>query len=207
MKRQIILLSGHRGAGKDSAADYLVRRYGYVKLSIASILKDKVAAEYNIPRSWMDSQSRKQAILMEYPLRSGPEVDATANLIANWLRSECAELGGHLYHTPRSLLIMEGAIKRAIQPNYWVAQVARILQVDTENSYVIPDVRFRNEVDILQFTASETKLVRINRFGTESMDASERDLDQYKFDHVIENVGELEQLHSAVDNIIATKGA
>lgn len=36
----IVGIAGHKGAGKDTCADHLVARYGYMKFSFAAVLKD-----------------------------------------------------------------------------------------------------------------------------------------------------------------------
>lgn len=56
----IIGLSGHAGSGKDTAADYLVDRYGFVKLSLADEMKRfcKTVFGFTDEQLWGSSEKR-----------------------------------------------------------------------------------------------------------------------------------------------------
>ena len=115
-----------------------------------------------------------------------------------------------LYHTPRSLAIFEGSTKRTIIPNYWVdVAIKQIKAVEMTNNLsispkdtniVISDLRFKNEINTLREAFDDALVtVRINRFeDCVSQDPSERDLDDTKFDIVIDNKGTLEEFNSKV---------
>lgn len=45
----LIALSGYRGSGKDSVADILCKKYGFIKLSFADELKREIAEKYDVP--------------------------------------------------------------------------------------------------------------------------------------------------------------
>jgi hypothetical protein len=66
----IILVSGHKGAGKDTFSDFIVKQYGYTKVSFAARLKDIVAAKYNLDRASLDDQSQKELPIDYMPVVS-----------------------------------------------------------------------------------------------------------------------------------------
>lgn len=126
-----------------------------------------------------------------------------------------------LYWTRRAMQILEGSGKRTVDSNYWVKQaIAKIdssivyhatadMKATTEreakvNNFVITDLRYKSEVEPLRAAFGKDLLtVRVNRFdSTESIDPSERDLDNYKFDVVLENKGTLEEFLAKVKGLV-----
>lgn len=119
-----------------------------------------------------------------------------------------------LYWTPRALCILKGSMNRSVDSNYWVqATIQRInkqfhadlqLNPGKETLVVISDLRYRSEIYQLRQTfGAELITIRINRFDICNSDnASERDLDNTKFDVVIENKGSIEDLYSKLEEAI-----
>jgi len=116
-----------------------------------------------------------------------------------------------LYWTPRALCILKGSVNRAVDSSYWVGRtVDEIKTTATDDfnngntgreGFVISDLRYRSEVEQLRQAFGKNLItVRINRFqDVNSTDPSERDLDNYKFDITIENVGTLDELYYHLD--------
>ena len=120
-----------------------------------------------------------------------------------------------LYWTRRAMQILEGSGKRTVDSNYWVKQA--IATIDSlaashkktmgdfgNDKFVITDLRYRSEVEPLRAAFGKDLItVRVNRFdSTESTDPSERDLDNYKFDVVIDNKGTLEEFLIKVGGLV-----
>lgn len=196
---RVLGLSGWKGSGKDTAADYLMQHHGYKKLSFASKLKDMVAQMYGVERSWLDDRDKKEMPLIPYPVIP---TDKFTQEIIEMLQQEL----GSGYWTPRALCILEGSIKRAVYPNYWVLSTARAVLDNPEEKYVISDMRYESEARTLSLLLPESfTTVRINRFELiETTDPSERDLDSYKFDNVISNRGPVEDMYAQLDYIVLT---
>lgn len=199
---RVVALSGWRGSGKDTAADYLVEQYGYQKLSFASTLKDLVATTYSLPRNLMDDRELK-----EKPISNLPAIttDKFTEAVHGMLRSELASG----YWTPRALCILEGSIKRSVNSNFWVSQVLNKIRANPANHYVISDMRYTSEADTLKLFLPEKELItmRINRFETiDTMDPSERDLDQYHFDITVGNTGTPMEFRDTLDWIMPSLG-
>lgn len=196
MNKVVIALSGWKGSGKDTSADYLVNEYGFIKKSFAAPLKDMVANLYNVPREDLDSPTKKEMPLVNLPVIT---TDRFTQTIHTLLQSELSSG----YWTPRALCILEGSIKRSVHANYWIRSVATDIINNPENSYVISDMRYCSEADTLKILIPQLITVRVNRFETiTTTDPSERDLDNYKFDYTIENQGVRELLYDTLDAIV-----
>lgn len=193
---RVICLSGWKLSGKDSTAMYLAEKFGYRQLSFAQKLKDEVATAYGVPREYLDSPTKK-----EMPLSTYPVITTDAFSEALHLRLS-AELSSG-YWTPRALCIAVGSLNRAIDPNHWVRVVAKTVMENPYNLYVISDMRYKSEADTMRLLIPNIVTVRINRFDNiHTTEASERDLDNYKFDYYLDNRGSLEQLHVSIDSLI-----
>jgi len=118
-----------------------------------------------------------------------------------------------LYWTPRALCILKGSTNRAVRSDYWVqAAIEHIeLEANGANNYyrnpqlfVISDLRYKSETQQLRDAFGKNLItVRINRFDTcASTDASERDLDDGRFDVVIDNKGSLEEFLEKVNKLV-----
>lgn len=196
---KVIGISGWRKSGKDTTADFLVREYGYTKLSFAAKLKDMVATTYGVERSLLDSQTHKEMPLYHLPAVTTDDFTvAIHKMLASELKSG--------YWTPRALCILEGSIKRAVNANYWVKAVAaEILAAPSNQKFVISDMRYTSEADTLKILLPTVMTVRIDRFETiETLDPSERDLDNYKFDIELGNRGTVEELYTTLGHVIST---
>ena len=199
---EIIALSGWRGAGKDTVADHLVRKHGYIQLSFASVLKQEVSRIYDIPEKWCSHPEYKNRPLEQYPVRG---VDAWGIEIQRMLNQELRSG----YWTPRALCILEGSGRRTVDPNYWVNEVAK--QINDMPIYltkfVISDLRFQSEVAGLHRLIEEKdklEVWRVNRQDDiDTQTPSERDMDKYKFDVQLRNHGSLKELYKQIDVLMS----
>lgn len=82
--------------------------------------------------------------------------------------------------TNRQILIQLGGAYRNIDKDFWIKNLA----MDSDNTNVISDVRFKNEADWIRSQGG--LVIRIERAvelrGTDSNDLSETELDDYAFD-------------------------
>lgn len=193
--RKVVGISGWKGSGKDTLADFLVQEYGFKKLSFARTLKDMVSREYDIPREWMDDPNQKETPLTQYPvIPSDPGTVAIQSRLSAEFRNG--------FWTPRAILIHEGTAKRAVHSNFWVRQVATVIAGTPDLDFVISDLRYKSEADTLKLLLPETHLVRIKRFDSvDTQDPSERDLDTYRFDTTLTNRGSVEEFYNSAGNM------
>lgn len=194
---KLIAVSGWKGAGKDTIGLHLMNEYGYRPISFAYELKNMVASIYGVERSWMDDRTKKDMPLMNMP---AIPTDAFSRTIHEMLRDELSSG----YWTPRALCILEGSVKRSVYANYWVKKVVEIVLKDHTHNYVITDMRYSNEADVLKMFIPSTLTLRVERadHSITTQDPSERDLDTYKFDRTVHNIGTIPDLFRNIDTIM-----
>jgi len=178
----IVVGLGYRmRVGKDSVADVLVRRYGFVRRGFADALKDEV----------LDRLPRTLGAYLEHHEGLEDTVDRRWQLVY-----------GFKPDLIRALLQEYGTeVRRADDPRYWVKKVARWVEDCRPQRLVVPDVRFRNEVEFVR--ALGGRYVRVDRPGVEPValgtHASESELNGAEPDYVVRNDGALEDLERRVE--------
>lgn len=223
---KVIAISGWKHSGKDTCADYLIKNHNFTRIGFADPLKDMVAKEYGVKREWLDDPQYKDLPLIGMPIESKDDFTRT---IHNFMLGEFRTVGGYkpdkgyvrtendyletfifdewekLYQTPRSLCILKGSVNRSVRSNYWVSKAIDSIKTSNLNNVVISDMRYKSEMQQLR-EAFENNLItiRINRFSNNpSQDPSETDLDNAKFDFIVENKGEKEEFFAQLQEIIS----
>lgn len=194
----VIALNGWKQSGKDTTAEFLEDAYGFTRYAFADTLKDLVANTYKIPRASLDDPKLKEKALPQYPVN--PK-DPFGKMITDYMKAEFSVVKNKKYWNPRSLAILEGSVKRSVNTQHWVNTITRSITTSTTTKAVITDLRYRSEVEELRkvFDKQQLLIVRINRWDeSPSVDPSERDLDDFNFDIVIENREGIEELHRQI---------
>jgi len=127
----IIGVVGFIGSGKGTVADILVNKKDFTKISFADSLKDATAAIFGWPRA-----------LLEGDTDESREFRETKD---EWWSEKTG-----LYITPRNMLQKLGteAGRDVIHDDLWVLSAER--KIGMYKNVVIPDVRFPNEMKIIQ---------------------------------------------------------
>lgn len=127
----IIGLIGFIGSGKGTAADILVQKHGFTKLSFADTVKDATAAIFGWPRH-----------LLEGDTNESREWRETKD---EWW----SERFGYDF-SPRMALQKMGteAGRDVFHPDLWILSLERKLELYP--NVVIADVRFPNEMEFIQ---------------------------------------------------------
>jgi hypothetical protein len=125
----IIGFVGLIGAGKDTAADYLVNYHGFRRDSFASTLKDAVAAVFGWDRILLEGRTKEAR---EWRERVDPWWADRLNM-------------PNL--TPRLMLQLWGTevCRQGFHDDIWIASLENKMRKTTDN-IVISDVRFPNEI-------------------------------------------------------------
>lgn len=178
----IFMISGWCGSGKDLIADYLVQTRGYTKFSVAAELKQMVAYKYNVEYNATQTQEGKKTIV----------TTATGQ------------------KTIRDLLIEEALNqKRQLGDNVFISATAKKIDniIETTHGIVIPDFRFKHEYEFMhnKYT-SDIVTIRINRFDKPPViSPSETELDNFKFDHVIDNRTDKQSVYRQIEAILTRR--
>lgn len=140
----IIGFVGFIGAGKDTAADYLVNYHGFRRESFANTLKDAVSAVFEWDRILLEGRTNQAREWRE-------QVDTWwAN------RLKIPNL------TPRWILQNWGTevFRKSFHDDIWIASLENKMR-KTNDDIVISDVRFPNEIDAIH--SSGGNVIRVKR--------------------------------------------
>lgn len=226
----IVCLSGFKGSGKDTVANYLIENYNAIRVAFADPLKDSVAEEFGIDRSSLDDPKRKESPIPTMPVN--PK-DGFSEMIAEFMFKEFRTSRGlqafnftyhekqfygdvegyglsSLYWTPRALAILKGSVNRSVRSDFWTSKAFGIMQAElNENSeqiIVVSDLRYKSEmVQLKERFGDKAVFIRINRFKeSPSSDPSERDLDDGQFDYYLDNSKTIEDTFKQIEDIFGT---
>lgn len=127
----ILGIIGLINSGKSTVANILVEEHNFIKVSFADSLKDAVAAIFGWPRDLLQGDTEESRIWREQP------DEYWSNVM------------GHPV-TPRWVLqhIGTDVMREHFHKSIWVHSLMKKLNEPNKN-YVISDVRFLNEVDVI----------------------------------------------------------
>jgi len=202
----LISLSGLIGSGKDTVSDYLVTECGYTRESFAGPLKDAVSVIFNWDREMLEGKTA--------------EARARREVVDRWWAKRLDI--PHL--TPRWVLQHFGTevCRNNFHDAIWIASLENKLHGLEGKDIVVSDVRFINELEMLEKIGAKT--VRVFRgdnpewwetalavpkydealvkmqtvYG--SIHQSEWDWAPHKFDVLLSNNGTLEDLYVGIRN-------
>ena len=197
----IIGICGLIGAGKDTAADYLVNFHEFKRESFAGTLKDAVAHVFGWDRELLEGRTKHAREWRE-------EIDP-------WW-SERLDMPGL---TPRMVLQLWGTevCRKAFHDDIWIASLENKLRKSPDN-IVISDCRFPNEISSIRraggrvirvIRGPEPEWFSLARLNTSQMKkvypnihASEYSWASTQFDSVIDNNGTVEELYAQLKNLV-----
>ena len=175
----IIGLSGYARSGKDTAADHLVSSHNFSRYSFAAPMKEAMYILNPIVTSDSIGSFRYKNLVDIYGLDTAKD---SYPEIRRLLQVFGTEVGRSMFGE-----------------NFWVNLALNSI---TENNSVITDVRFKNEADAIKKAGGQ--MWRINRFGIGPVTdhSSEIDLDDYNFDHIIDNDYSVVDLNNVIDMLL-----
>ena len=173
--RKIIGLLGVKGAGKDSFARYLVDLNGFVRIGFADALYREAAQAFGVSVEFLGRRDTKETALAQLAL-----ANCTDAQFVRCVREETAHEGDEERaflqrpRSPRFVLQLWGTEYRRLRglDSYWLDQVSAAIGAAPHSSFVITDVRFKNEANFVENHGGA--LVRIRRPALETREALER---------------------------------
>jgi len=203
MTNMIIGICGLIGSGKGTVADVLVDQ-GFTKVSFADKLKDGVSTIFGWDRAMLEGdtdESRQWREQRDDFWSAETEMEVTPRLVLQLFGTDCLRNGFH--------------------DGVWVSLLKKHM-LDNPGNYVIPDVRFRNEQNMIRELGG--KIWRVQRgdipewygcamldntTGSDLMEAYDVHPSEYKwidmnnkFDVTLYNEGTIEDLRQLVLNEI-----
>jgi hypothetical protein len=172
--------SGWARSGKDTAADYAIKNYGYTKASFAEPIREalfRLNPKINVG-------GFSQASLATAVKSFGWEDLKTFSVDVRPLMQRLGtEVGREMFGD-----------------NFWVE--AALDRIPDGAKVVFSDVRYPNEADSIKALGGQ--IYRINRDGVGPANGhpSETALNDYAFDGRIDNSGTVEQLYGQIDRVI-----
>ena len=133
----IIGLCGLIGAGKGTVADILVDQ-GFKKISFADKLKDGVSTIFGWDRSMLEGdtdESRAWRELRDDFWSNETQMEVSPRLVLQLFGTDCMRDGFY--------------------DGVWVSLLKKTILDNPEQNYVVPDVRFENEVNMLHDISGE----------------------------------------------------
>jgi len=181
----IIAITGKAGAGKDTIADYLIKEHGYKKISLADPIKRLVKDVFALTDFQVYDRDEREKPLPQWGGRS--------------VRQLLQYIGTELFRTN-------------IDPDIWVKSLWFNIE-NSQDNYVIPDVRFPNELNYLRshvpaklYPTGEThsqfecwKVVRNGCDGNVGIKGHASESFDLQADYILENNRDLQALYNEVE--------
>lgn len=163
MRRQIIAICGLKRCGKDTLADYIVDKYGFVKVKIADPLKQICKNLFQLSEDQVETDA-KEVI--------DPRWGVAPRRLMQFVGTEMFQ------YKLQELL-------PAVGRHFWIQQMTTR---HPDHNIVISDMRFLHEYEFLKATGDELIVVKIERnSSTYDEHCSEKEWQDIPSDIVIQN--------------------
>ena len=196
----IVGICGLIGSGKGTVADILVEQ-GFTKVSFADKLKDGVSTIFGWDRAMLEGDTDESRAWREQ--RDDYWSDETQMEV-----------------TPRLVLQLFGTdcMRDGFDDGIWVSLLKKTILDNPEQNYVIPDVRFENEIKMIRSISGEVWEIRRNGdpqwlidYETTGVEPAHIHSSEWRWvktskDHVIQNDGTIEELkHQVLSLLVPTQ--
>lgn len=183
VEKIIIGITGKKGAGKSTAADYLVHNYNFNEYAFATILKSVCMEIFKLKTTQLYGTQHEKESIDEY-----------------WNVS------------PRTIMQEVGSAIRDIGERIpalsqiWIRSTHReIEEHESLKKILISDLRYPDEADSIRAYAAKgwkVAIIKIERITDEYLDMHESETQEIAYDYLIKNEGTRKDLFDKLDNII-----
>ena len=187
----IIGICGFKSSGKDTIAEYLIKEYGFKKVSFASTLKDIISIMFGWSRDKLEGITKEDR---EWREKIDPWWSKTLKIPLLSPRYVMQYFGTDLF-------------RNHFHEDIWVKIVEnklhKYLEEDISCNVVITDCRFNNEINmILQLGGKIIQVHRNSSREVKCIHSSEIEWIRCHKDYDIENVGTIKELEEKVKYIL-----
>lgn len=181
----ILGIAGKAQSGKDTVAEYIVKKYKFVKYSFADPIKEgcKKFFGFTDEQCWGKLKDV-----------TDPHWQVTPRKILQIMGTEVFQ-----YFMPHKVPEL-----KTVGRYFWVHLFIKWYKENEDKNVIIPDVRFLHEIESIR--RLEGKVVRVSRSNIPSVGkhASEMELDNYKsYDTIIVNNGTITELNKEITRKMA----
>ena len=196
----IVGICGLIGSGKGTIGDILVEEHNFQKIAFADKLKDAVSVLFDWDRSLLEGDTEKSR-----DWRNQPD-----EFWSNELKKEVS---------PRLVLQLFGTecMRNGFFDGVWISFVKKTLIENPDTNYVITDVRFPNEISLINQLNGQVWWVKRGKLPEwfvnyqtmniipEDVHPSEWEWAKSDFHHIIENNKSFEDLKNQVEDLLVSK--
>lgn len=186
-KKEIIGLCGRAHSGKSMLSDYLIDKYGFVKVYFAESLKELCAKLLKFPS--VDEMNKHKVEPKEYVLdRNDVELLSNASNVPYETVLEEVQAIKSTFRSVRHALQFIGTdIIRKHNANWHINELLKRIENSPSDKIIVDDVRFINEMEVLEDMGA--KLFFIVRPNLENVThhSSEENLSWQNFENIIVN--------------------
>lgn len=173
----IIGLSGYAQSGKDTVAEYLIEHYGYRRVAFADPIR---RALYNLDPKIRIDEMLGASLANAVDHMGWDEVKRLSSDARDLLQRMGTEVGRNMFGE-----------------DFWVDQAMR--GVSKFDNVVITDVRYPNEYKAIKVREGDVWRVERTGVGPVNDHSSERALDDKRFDKIITNDSNKDDLYQTLD--------
>jgi dephospho-CoA kinase len=168
----LIGLVGSKGVGKDTAADFLVKKYDFVSMAYADPLKEACRVVFNLTTEQLHDRAKKE---------------------------EAVEPWGM---SPRRILQTVGTdlFRNRFHKDVWLRNLEHRVRASRRDRIVVTDVRFENEMEHVRSLGGF--LVRIDRETGSSDGHESEKVPVLGCDAVVDNNGSVAALHDRLKEVV-----
>lgn len=183
----IIVISGKARAGKDTLAEIMKNKFkeNYFPIAYAYVLKKTCAEAFDLSREQLYGDLKEVPDTRYRKMTDKDEV---------------------VYWTPREILQHMGTeAYRAVDNDFWVKQLFKLIDRNKLENIIITDARFPNEINAAKERGGiHIKIQRESEGAAQGKShASETSLDNYdNADYIVDNNGTIAELEVITEQIV-----
>lgn len=209
----LVGLMGAKGAGKDTAALFLVREHGFVRLAFGDELYRESADAFGVTVDFLGLRDTKEMPLPELALSRCKNSQFVAYALRHVpMGKEQEALDAP--RSPRQTLQDWGTWRRESSPTYWVQRVASVIDRAPHGTrFVITDVRQPNEAELVE--RYNGRMLRIRRNSVDqalaeaqkagvatALHVTETALSGYPAEDVMNEDGDPDRMNVVLDEVV-----